>query len=101
MKLDLTKPLKREDWMKKEEKADPLADELKKLVYGGISIINENDIVKRAEEMYAYYKLFKKLDAATPDTEYTPDELNIIKRVAAIVYSPGAYGQIVEMIDGK
>ena len=101
MKLDLTKPLKREDWMKKEEKAEPLADELKKLVYGGISIINENDMVKRAEEMYAYYKLFKKLDAATPDTEYTPDELNIIKRVAVIAYSPGAYGQIVEMIDGK
>ena len=101
MKIDLTKPLKREDWMKKEDKVEPLAHELKKLVYGGISIINENDMVKRAEEMYAYYKLFKKLDAATPDTEYTPDELNIIKRVSAIAYSPGAYGQIVEMIDGK
>ena len=101
MKLDLTKPLKREDWMKKEEKAEPLADELKKLVYGGVSIKQNEDPMKRAEEMYAYYKLFKKLDAATPDTEYTPDELNIIKRVAAIVYSPGAYGQIVEMIDGK
>ena len=101
MKLDLTKPLKREDWMKKEEKAEPLADELKKLVYGGVSIKQNDDPMKRAEEMYAYYKLFKKLDAATPDTEYTPDELNIIKRVAAIVYSPGAYGQIVEMIDGK
>ena len=101
MKLDLTKPLKREDWMKKDEKAEPLADELKKLVYGGVSIKQNEDPMKRAEEMYAYYKLFKKLDAATPDTEYTPDELNIIKRVAAIVYSPGAYGQIVEMIDGK
>ena len=101
MKLDLTKPLKREDWMKKEEKAEPLADELKKLVYGGVSIKQNEDPMKRAEEMYAYYKLFKKLDAATPDTEYTPDELNIIKRVAVIVYSPGAYGQIVEMIDGK
>ena len=51
--------------------------------------------------MYAYYKLFKKLDTAATDTEYTPDELNIIKRVAAIAYAPGAYGQIVEMIDGK
>ena len=101
MKLDLTKPLKREAWMKKEEKAEPLADELKKLVYGGVSIKQNEDPTKRADEMYAYYKLFKKLDAATPDTEYTPDELNIIKRVAAIVYSPGAYGQIVEMIDGK
>ena len=87
--------------MKKEEKAEPLADELKKLVYGGVSIKQNEDPVKRAEEMYSYYKLFKKLDTATPDTEYTPDELNIIKRVAAVVYSPGAYGQIVEMIDGK
>lgn len=87
--------------MKKEEKAEPLADELKKLVYGGVSIKQNEDPMKRADEMYAYYKLFKKLDAATPDTEYTPDELNIIKRVAAIAYSPGAYGQIVEMIDGK
>ena len=87
--------------MKKDEKAEPLADELKKLVYGGVSIKQNEDPMKRAEEMYAYYKLFKKLDTATPDTEYTPDELNIIKRVSAIVYSPGAYGQIVEMIDGK
>ena len=51
--------------------------------------------------MYAYYKLFKKLDSAATDTEYTPDELNIIKLVADIAYPPGAYGQIVEMIDGK
>ena len=101
MKLDLTKPLKREDWMKKEEKAEPLADELKKLVYGGVGIKQNEDPMRRADEMYGYYKLFKKLDTATSDTEYTPDELNIIKRVAAIVYSPGAYGQIVEMIDGK
>ena len=101
MKLDLTKPLKREAWMKKGEKVEPVANELKKLVYGGISIEENKDLIRRAEEMYAYYKLFKKLDNATPDTEYTPDELNIIKRVSAIAYSPGAYGQIVEMIDGK
>lgn len=101
MKLDLTKPLKREVWMKKDDKVESVANELKKLVYGGISIEENKDLIRRAEEMYAYYKLFKKLDAATPDTEYTPDELNIIKRVSAIAYSPGAYGQIVEMIDGK
>lgn len=101
MKLDLTKPLRREDWMKKDEKLEPLADELKKLVYGGAGLNQNSDVVKRADEMYAYYKLFKKLDTAATDTEYTPDELNIIKRVAAIAYAPGAYGQIVEMIDGK
>ena len=101
MKLDLTKPLRREDWMKKDEKLEPLADELKKLVYGGVGLNQNSDVVKRADEMYSYYKLFKKLDSAATDTEYTPDELNIIKRVAAIAYAPGAYGQIVEMIDGK
>lgn len=101
MKLDLTKPLQREDWMKKDDKVESLADELKKLVYGGASIKPNEDPVKRADEMYAFYKLFRKLDNATPDTEYTPDELNIIKRVSAMAYAPGAYGQIIEMIDGK
>ena len=101
MKLDLTKPLKREDWMKKEDKNETVANELKKLVYGGVCIKQDQDPIKRADEMYAYYKLFQKLDNATPETEYTPDELNIIKRVSAMAYTPGAYGQIIEMIDGK
>lgn len=87
--------------MKKDEKAEPLANELKKLVYAGVCIKQDQDPMKRAEEMYAFYKLFKKLDQATPETEYTPDELNIIKRVSAMAYAPGAYGQIIEMIDGK
>ena len=78
MKLDLTKPLKREVWMKKNDKVESVANELKKLVYGGVGIKQNEDPMRRADEMYGYYKLFKKLDTATPDTEYTPDELNII-----------------------
>ena len=101
MKLDLTKALKREDWMKKDEKLEPLADELKKLVYGGAGLNQNSDVVKRADEMYAYYKLFIKLDGATADTEYTPEELVIIKRVAAICLAPGAYGQVIDLIDGR
>ena len=65
MKLDLTKPLKREDWMKKEDKVEPLAYELKKLVYGGVGIKQNEDPMRRADEMYGYYKLFKELDHET------------------------------------
>ena len=101
MKVDLTKPLKREAWMTEEKKMDSVADELKKSVYAGVGLPQNADERKRSEDMYAYFKLFQKLDNATPETEYTPEELVIIKRVSAQCLVPGAYGQVIDMIDGK
>lgn len=100
MKVDFTKPLKLEAWMK-QEKLEPVVEELKKNVYAGVGINKETDERKRNDELYTYFKLFQKLDSATPETEYTPEELTIIKRVASLIFVPGAYGQIVQMIDGK
>ena len=87
--------------MTEEKKMDSVADELKKSVYAGVGLPQNADERKRSEDMYAYFKLFQKLDSATSETEYTPEELTIIKRVASLSYVPGAYGQIVQMIDGK
>lgn len=100
MKLDLTQPLRSERWMK-EGQNEPIADFLKKYIYGGQGLDRNADEKKHADEMYAYYKLFQKLDNATPETEYTPEELVIIKRVSAQCLVPGAYGQVIDMIDGK
>ena len=100
MKIDFTKTLKEEQWIK-DGMNESLASILKKYVYVGHGIDQTTDEKKHADTKYAYYKLFIKLDGATADTEYTPEELVIIKRVAAICLAPGAYGQVIDLIDGR
>ena len=45
------------------------------------------------------YRLYTKLSDATPDTDWSPEELVLIKRVAASLL-PGLYGQVVTLVDG-
>lgn len=84
----------------KEELNDNIASIIKKYVYIGHGIEQNADEKKFADMKYSYYKLFQKLDNATAETEYTPEELVIIKRVAAICLAPGLYGKVVDLIDG-
>lgn len=79
---------------------DKMSEVLAVRAFQGDGMQPENDTEKRAKNAMELYRLYTKLSDAKPDTDWSPEELVLIKRVAASLL-PGLYGQVVTMIDGK
>jgi hypothetical protein len=52
-----------------------------------------------ADEKYAAYRLSTKLLAANADIVLSDDELKLIRKVAAAALTPGAYGQLIDLLN--
>jgi hypothetical protein len=73
-----------------ETYADAIA---KGLYFGrGISVTN-------GEEKYAAYKLSTRIIAEKTEIELTDDETALVRKVAAAVLTPGAYGQVIDLLE--
>lgn len=70
------------------------ADALAKGLYlgRGISVTN-------GDEKYAAYKLSTRIIAEKGEIELTNDETALVRKVAAAVLTPGAYGQVIDFLD--
>lgn len=94
MKVDFTKTFTYPVAVGREDK---IADVLAIRAFQGEGISQENDPDKRAKRSLEMYRLYQKLASATPDTDWTPEELVLIKQVAGVLL-PGLYGQVVDLI---
>ncbi len=54
-----------------------------------------------ADEKYMAYKLCKRIAGREVDVEISAEEAAFIKQLAAQIYSAGAYGQIVDLIENN
>ena len=96
MKIDLTKNFVYPMGTNREDK---MAEVLAIRAFQGDGMQPENDADKRAKNAMELYRLYTKLSTAKPDTDWSPEELVLIKRVAASLL-PGLYGQVVTLVDG-
>lgn len=96
MKIDLTKNFVYPMGTNREDK---MAEVLAIRAFQGDGMQPENDADKRAKNAMELYRLYTKLSNAKPDTDWSPEELVLIKRVAASLL-PGLYGQVVTLVDG-
>lgn len=54
-----------------------------------------------AEQKYQAYSLFKKVQANPSEVELSTEEGTFVKQICVEVLSAGAYGQLVDTIEGK
>ena len=78
-----------------------MADALAQHLFTGTGLKPSGDPTADGKRKYDFYLLSVKLQNADEQTEYTPDELVMIKEVAGEAFVPGAYGQIISLIDGN
>ena len=97
MKVDLTKNFAYPMGTQREDK---ISEVLAIRAFQGDGMPHESDNDKRAKSAMELYRLYVKLTEATPETDWSPEELVLIKRVASCLL-PGLDGQLVQMIDGK
>lgn len=53
------------------------------------------------EKKYDLHKISRKIAAAPGEVEISTEEGTLLKEVAAEAYSCGAYGQVVDIIEGN
>lgn len=98
MKIDFTKPLltfKTAEPILKEDKTPALmCDAILEWLLSPPEKAQGQDKAFR-------YKLARKIEAATPETEYKVEELKLIKQVTEQYASVVAAGQIYALIDGS
>lgn len=97
MKIDFTKNFA---YPMGTNRKDKMSELLALSAFKGDGMQPENDAEKRAKNAMELYRLYTKLSDAKPDTDWSPEELVLIKRVAASLL-PGLYGQVVSLVDGK
>ena len=73
---------------------EKISDAIAKHLYLGKGISSEN-----GDEKYAAYKLSAKIVTAKDKVECTPEEIALIKKMAAVGFTPGAYGQILDLLE--
>ena len=73
---------------------EKISDAVAKHLYLGKGLSNDN-----GDEKYAAYKLSTKIVTAKNDVEITPEEIALIKKMAAVCFTPGAYGQVLDLLD--
>ena len=71
-----------------------IADAIAKNLYLGKRVAPDN-----GDEKYAAYKLSSKIIHAKDAIEVTPEEIILIKKVAAEALTPGAYGQGIDLLE--
>ena len=70
-----------------------ISDAIAKNLYLGKGIAPDN-----GDEKYAAYKLSSKIIHSKGVIDVTPEETVLIKKVAAIALTPGAYGQVIDLL---
>ncbi len=73
---------------------EKMADAIAKNLYLGNGIAPNN-----GDEKYAAYKLSSKIIHASDDINLSDEEIVLIKKVAAVSFTPGAYGQVIDLLD--
>lgn len=63
--------------------------------------ITDKIVPLNAKEKYIAYTLAVKLTNKEIDLEITPEEADVIDKVAARVYNAGAYGNIRSLLENK
>jgi hypothetical protein len=71
-----------------------ISDAIAKHLYLGKGISLDN-----GDEKYAAYKLSSKLIHSKAEIELTTEEIQLIKKVAATGFTPGAYGQVMDFLN--
>lgn len=71
-----------------------ISDAIAKHLYLGKGISVDN-----GDEKYAAYKLSSKIIHATGAIEVSPEEITLIKKTAASALTPGAYGQVIDLLE--
>lgn len=64
-----------------------------------LSMISGNPVTP--ENKYTAYILCNRISSTPDDVELTTEEASFLKEVCNESYSAGAYGQIVDLIEGK
>jgi hypothetical protein len=91
MKVNLNKEFK--DLFGTVIAGEMISDRIAKNLYLGTGVADNGD------EKYAAYKLSSKIIHAKGDIDVTPEELVLIKKVAAAALTPGAYGQVIDLLN--
>ncbi|MDR2146849.1 MAG: hypothetical protein LBE91_10370 [Tannerella sp.] len=94
MKVDLNRNFK--DIAGTDIPGETMADTVSKGLFmgRGVSVVDAN-------EKYLAYKLSTKLIAGKGETELSDAEVELIRKVAAAICTPGAYGQVVDYLDER
>jgi uncharacterized tellurite resistance protein B-like protein len=74
---------------------EKISDAIARHLYLGRGISADN-----GDEKYAAWKLCTKIISADGTLDVSPEEAELIKKVAAAALTPGAYGQVIDLING-
>lgn len=72
-----------------------ISDALGQALFSGLGVGNKPD------EKYSAYKLCNKITNAKENVELDIDERKLLKNVACASLTPGAYGQVVELLKSE
>jgi 3-hydroxyacyl-CoA dehydrogenase len=92
-KIDLNRCFK--DVKGLETAGDTIADVISKALFMGRGLTLSN-----ADEKYAVYRLSIRIIAAAGAIELSDAEVEMVKKTAAALLTPGGYGQIVDLLEG-
>jgi hypothetical protein len=81
---------------KGQETNEVIADVLQQVLY---TVGANEKFVSSPDEKYSAYKIMQKLSTGA-EVEVTVDEAGFLKRVCGSVLMAGAYGQVVDLIEG-
>lgn len=70
-----------------------ISDALGQALFSGLGVGN------KPEEKYAAYKLCNKILNSKDEIEFDIDERKLLKSAACASLTPGAYGQVVELLN--
>lgn len=84
----------------KEIQSVLISDVLAQNLYTGEGIERTGNADKDNESKFKAYKLCHRIFSATGPIDLTSEEVLLIKQVSAATLTAGAYGQIVELLEG-
>jgi hypothetical protein len=73
---------------------ESISDAIAKNLFFGNGVSADN-----ADAKYAAYKLCSKIMNASGAVDLTAEELVLIKQVAEKSFTPGAYGQVIDLLE--
>lgn len=77
-----------------------IADILAQNLYSGEGIEKTGNAEKDTENKFKAYKLCHRIFSASGPVDLTAEESILVKQVSAASLTAGAYGQIVELLEG-
>lgn len=97
MTVNLNQPFKAfgGEQLKGESKGETMAHFLAKALFSGAGV------GQTPEEKFAAYKLCNRLISETGEIELDKDERKLLKDTACASLTPGAFGQVMELLEKK